>query len=541
MPQQQTNVQIAAPGFSGLNTQESPVGMSLAYASVADNCVIDNYGRIASRKGLKHYNSTPAATLGFVNPAEKTFEFIDIKGVSWLFVVGGGKIYLQQQSTPWALVEVAYPGGYATVSSTQNNWQMVSLDDRCYFIQEGLIPLEFHAQTGLLTAMTTASSYPGTTLGHPSCATVAFGRLFVGGFDLQKSLIVYSILNVSGALTWAGTIDVTQFWPGGADTITAIKAHNGFLIIFGKRSIIVYKVPDTGPEFATLEDTIEGMGCIARDSVVEVGTDLYFLDSTGARSFGRTITEKSLPIGDISWNIKTDIQKLIKNTPSKNIVGVYNPEENLYTLSFPTQNTLVCFNTKGYLENGSLKATMWPLLAAWGGCRTVSGKTFYCGIGGLFEYTGAEDLSYLSVGPLRYHTTTPTVIGNTSYNIAFKYWTQAQHFDKPVNLKILKQLDITFIGGTNVTLFLKWDFNYAGLPTSMYLNYQSGSLRSFYNEGFEYSSGAEYTSQGESVQTHSINIWGSGKVVKFGFEADVFGAPFSIQELNMQALLGRMS
>jgi hypothetical protein len=540
MVQQLNNIQIAAPGFSGLNTQESPVGMSLAYASVADNCVIDNYGRIASRKGLSQYTKSVNSTLGLTAPAEKTFEFIDVTGDSWLFVVGNGKIYRQQQTTPWGLVELAYPGGYSAVTSTQNNWQMVALDDRCYFIQEGLIPLQFLASTGLLTAMGTAPSYP-SALGHPSCATTAFGRLFVGGFDLQKSLIVYSSLNAGGALTWAGTIDVTQFWPAGVDTITAIKAHNGFLIIFGKRSVIIYAVPDTGPEFATLADTIEGIGCVARDSLVEVGTDLYFLDATGARSFGRTITEKSVPIGDISWNIKTDIQRLIKNTLPKDIVGVYNPEDNLYTVSFPTQNTLVCFNTKGYLENGSLKTTMWPLLAAWGGCRTVSGKTFYSGIGGLFEYTGAEDMSYLSVGPLRYHTATPTVVGDTVFNIPFKYWTQPQHFDKPVNLKLLKQLDITFIGGTDVTLYLKWDFNYQGSPTSMYLNYQAGSLQALYNEGFEYNLGAEYSGQGETVQTHSINIWGSGKVVKFGFEADVFGAPFSIQELNMQALLGRMS
>ena len=37
---------IAAPGFYGLNTQESSVTLSSGYALEATNCVIDIHGRL---------------------------------------------------------------------------------------------------------------------------------------------------------------------------------------------------------------------------------------------------------------------------------------------------------------------------------------------------------------------------------------------------------------------------------------------------------------------------------------------------------------
>ena len=40
---------ISAPGFFGLNTQDSPLDLAAGYALVATNCIIDQYGRIGSR------------------------------------------------------------------------------------------------------------------------------------------------------------------------------------------------------------------------------------------------------------------------------------------------------------------------------------------------------------------------------------------------------------------------------------------------------------------------------------------------------------
>ncbi len=42
---------IVAPGFMGLNTQDSSVALESGFATQAMNCVIDKFGRIGARKG----------------------------------------------------------------------------------------------------------------------------------------------------------------------------------------------------------------------------------------------------------------------------------------------------------------------------------------------------------------------------------------------------------------------------------------------------------------------------------------------------------
>ena len=50
MAQPLQTITISAPGFFGINTQDSPIGLNPAFASIADNCVIDQYGRIGARR-----------------------------------------------------------------------------------------------------------------------------------------------------------------------------------------------------------------------------------------------------------------------------------------------------------------------------------------------------------------------------------------------------------------------------------------------------------------------------------------------------------
>ena len=55
---------VSAPGFMGLNTQDSSVSLEAGYATVANNCVIDKFGRIGARKGwiLSHTTNTDLST-----------------------------------------------------------------------------------------------------------------------------------------------------------------------------------------------------------------------------------------------------------------------------------------------------------------------------------------------------------------------------------------------------------------------------------------------------------------------------------------------
>ena len=60
MPQQLQTFSITAPGFNGLNSQDSSLDLSTGWALVANNCVIDQYGRIGPRGKQAFSEKAPA-------------------------------------------------------------------------------------------------------------------------------------------------------------------------------------------------------------------------------------------------------------------------------------------------------------------------------------------------------------------------------------------------------------------------------------------------------------------------------------------------
>ena len=92
MAQPTQTASIAAPGFFGLNIQESAVSLSSGFALEANNCVIDRYGRIGARRGWTPVNSTVNTDLGSANPVEFMFELTD-NGSSQFISAGNNKLF----------------------------------------------------------------------------------------------------------------------------------------------------------------------------------------------------------------------------------------------------------------------------------------------------------------------------------------------------------------------------------------------------------------------------------------------------------------
>ena len=55
---------IAAPGFKGVNTQDSSITLEDGFATVANNCIIDRFGRIGARKGWIPSHTANATVTG---------------------------------------------------------------------------------------------------------------------------------------------------------------------------------------------------------------------------------------------------------------------------------------------------------------------------------------------------------------------------------------------------------------------------------------------------------------------------------------------
>ena len=352
MAQQLQNITVAAPGFAGLNTQDSPIGIDPSFASVADNCVIDQLGRIGARKGWEAVSTNGSSVLGTSRGIETMYEFIDNSGDKVVLSAGNNKVF-KGTST---LTDIT-PSSY---TPSANNWKVVTLNNHVYMFQRGHEPLIGTDESGsFVLEKMSAHSHSTGTAPQGNEVLAAYGKLFVADVIGNKHTVYWSDTLNGHAWTGGatGSLDVTLVWPTGFDEITALAAHNGFLIIFGKKSILVYSGASS-PASMTLTDTVEGVGCIARDSVQHTGTDILFLSESGVRSFGRTVQEKSMPMRDISKNVRSDLLSLVLNSTNP-IKSLYSAEEAFYLLSIPDSNTVYCFDMRRQLEDGSNRVTTW--------------------------------------------------------------------------------------------------------------------------------------------------------------------------------------
>jgi len=507
MAQPLQSINLVAPAFKGINTEDSPLAQDPSFADIADNAVIDKRGRIASRKGYSVL-TTDKTVLGTAK-IRSIKEFEDSSGNRKIFSVGNNKII----SGTTTLVDET-PASYTI---TADNWKMVNFNNKIYFFQRGYEPLVYDNAGGSVVKLSTVSGAAGvasTMYGNEVIS--AYGRLWTADFSSDKSTIYWSDLLIghdwSGGTS--GSIDVSKVWPDGYDEIVALAAHNGLLIIFGKHSIIAYSGAEA-PATMVLADTVAGVGCVDRDTVQHTGTDVLFLSHTGLKSFGRTIQEKSMPISSLSGNVTKDIIALLQNE-SEFYRTVYSPEEGFYLITFTAQDTTFCFDVRGTLENGAYRVTRWPGTGFTAYARKEDGTLLIGNGNGISEYTGNDD---------------------NGASFRFKYYSPGLTFGDPSRLKILKKLRPTIVGANSAVVFLKWAYDFDSFFQTAEFTV-GNQVTGYYNES-EYNTTVEFTG-GDLTSRRGINTTGGGGVITIGLEADIDGSGLSLQEINVLALMGKV-
>jgi hypothetical protein len=509
MAQPLQNITIAAPAFKGLNTQDSPLSGDVQYASVVDNAIIDTFGRIGARKGLQALTENPE----LLNGATPTVihEYEDASGNLKLLTIADNKIF-EGTST---LVDIT-PSGY-TVSD--ENYSIVNFNDKAYLFNKNHQPLIYDTTNGLVEMVASSGTAP-----QGDIAIGGFGRLWVSGIPSTPNTIYWSDLLIGDA--WnsgsSGSIDLDKVWPDGSDKVTALAIWNGFLIIFGYNSIVIYQGAED-PATMSLADTINGVGCVARDTVQATGTDLLFLSSRGVMSLGRVIQEKSNPINDVSKNVRDDLINFWRQE-TQPVRSVYSPVDSFYLLLFPTNNLIYCFDTRGLLDNGGFRVTTWT---------TANHRCFH---------TRQDDTLLIgnSLGVNRYINYTDN---NESYTL--RYYSNPLSFGNPAQVKMLKKITPTLITSGNTQVNVKWSYDVTNDYKTQ--TYQVSSVgASYFGEALFYSTEAItndsglFTSGSDKVSIKRINTSGSGNLVNVGLESVIQGASMSIQEFNIQATIGRI-
>ena len=550
MPQQQINIPLPSPGFGGLNTEDSPLTSDPSFCAVANNCTIDKLGRLSSRKGFKYLTTNPTV-LG-TSPISIIGEYInEVNGVTTLFVCGNKKIFIQQTVTPFELVDQAavLPAGYGI---TGDNWQMAQLNDKMYFVQAGQEPLVYTGGSSPTWAKVTMTGIAGAN-GYPNCVHAAFGRLWFAGFDNNPTSISWS--SILNGTVWnaggSGSLQTSEYWPSGYGTITAITAHNNFLVVFGENNILVYNTTSDVVNSLRLSDTIEGIGCLARDSLAPTGEDFMFCDASGIRSLNRTLQDSTLPLNDVSSNIRNELQAAIRNEQVTNISGVFHHEDSFYCCFFKSSRSAYIFDTWQPLQTGAFRATRWDILNVNCGFRSRNRTTFFGGLGGVYVYLGAEDVAL------------DLADNAVTTRILMQYQSNPLNLGSPANILFPKQVDVTVVGGLSGTLTLSWGFNFiANLTNAIQKDINVNTTFSNWTpfvagvgvpakpdatkaaEWVQATPQAnarigEYTTSYE-VSSLKYNVWGSGRNLSIGFNANIQGSLLSIQEINIQALQGRL-
>ena len=497
---------LVSPGFWGVNSQDAGTSIPKEHALRAENAVIDNFGRLAARKGWVQLSDSSYSD---TNRVTVIHEYIGSTGQTQLLFIAGNTVYKLTNSTVTAI--------YSNNNLLAANWKAVNFNSKSYFFQRGYTPLVYDGTA--MIPMTSSGTYSGTVQKAHE-VTAGFGRLWNIDTDTDKVTLQWSDLLIGEAYTGgsSGTLNLTNVFPRGAARATALAVFNNFLVIFCDKAILIYQGADD-PATMVLYDTIEGVGCIARDSVCEVGTDILFLSDTGVRSLGRIVSEKSAPIFDISYNVRDELMtKVDANNNNDGIKSVYNDVDGFYLLSLPTLAESYCFDLKKRLENNVCRVTTWSI-APRSMTLTRDHKLMFGFVGILGQYGGYSD-------------------NGDPYQ--FRYDTTYLTNDKLDQTKILKQGRLIVRGGAGYSLGINWGFDYGDFERGVVTTAEAiPSHQTEYNTtGDEYGID-DYYANPVFIKPIRFSLGGQGRTYQFSVRCIIDNQPFSVQELSVFSKIGR--
>lgn len=495
----------SAPGFYGLNKQQSGDVLPAGWATEAQNCVFDEVGRLATRKGTKNAHSSQLAA-----DVETIHEYIDGAGNRLKIFAADNKLYKLVGST------VTDISGTIT-TPTGDNWQFTNFNGKCIGVQAGHDPVVIATVGGNFADITVngASVYDLDTI-QPDNVLAAFGRLWF----IKDNFLYYSD-SLDETLV-DGRLDLFTTWRKGSDEGVACAEFNGLLVIFGRRNTAFYQgAADPTAGTFQLVDNIGDIGCIARDSIQSIGTDMLFLSYTGVRSLRRTIQNGVAPLNDVSRNNRDYIIGLYSE--NEKVKSVHFEKERFYLLSFPLQNKVFVFDVLAPMEDGSYRMTEWDIEHN-SFCATYD-STLYIGYNQyVCTYEGYTD-------------------GQTSAGVAGT--TYPYNFEGPWNdfgqevedyIKIPKKGSIHYFSQAQMTIQYKYVFDYRD-------NFETRQIVSRNFEQAEWGEAewgeAEWGSIG-SFQESRVHPSRDGRIVKFGCKIAEVQSEFALQRIDMQAKIGKM-
>jgi len=421
------------------------------------------------------------------------------------------------QTSGWLALSVVDSTGSAT---TLNNATVKKLRTSTHtfggvhevVIVDGKNLPSIYSGSGNVTLLPSSSSTTGASI-----TTDFRNRQFYAGFSTNPDNIIFSDGSDAAGFT---NLQAATFSVG--FNITGMAKFRDGLFVFGKDRIKKV-VPDATLTFAQQEVT-NNIGCIATDSIIELGGDVLFLASDGIRPIQGTAR-----IGDIELEtVSKPVQQLLQSLPDthdlENMSSVVIRNKSQFRYFFPKTTTAQA-DTPGII----------------GGLRFADRRVGWefgelLGIRSFVATSGlVNDVEMILHGDLNGEIFRQEV-GSTfnGGDVTAVYASPFLYFDSTERRKIYQHISLfTRPEGTatiNLGIAYNWDDPNTPDPTTYSLT-TAGALARYTTTASTYD--ASFTFDGSSSPVLETNIQGSGRAISLVITSTGTQAPYSISGFSI--------
>ena len=373
-------------------------------------------------------------------------------------------------------------------------------------------------KTILTDGINPAATYDGTTYtqithsaapSDPKFAVDYANHMFLAGDPAHPTKLFFSapLAETDFATSnGAGVISV------GFD-IVAIKPFRDVLYIFGTNAIKSLKGTSTS-DFV-LSGVTHDLGCLASDSIIEIGGDLLFLSQDGMRPISGTNRIGDVELETISKNIQSLFTDIVFNIDLNGLSSVVIRKKSQFRIFFSAAES------QGII--GGIRAQQEGFAFEFGQLLGIEATCAASGYLGQYEFVihGTSD------GKVHRQE-----IGNSfnGVDIFSLYQTPYLYMDNPEQRKIMHKVSTYLRSEGDNELILSVVYDYEDINVMNPANYTmtTKGAAAYFNEA-TYDSTAIFSGNPSPIQT--INISGSGKSVSFKYVTNGTDASHSIQGL----------
>lgn len=295
--------------------------------------------------------------------------------------------------------------------------------------------------------------------------------------------------------------------------IVQIKPFRDALYIFGSNNIRKL-VGNTIADFV-VENVTDDLGCMATDSVIEIGGDLLFLSQDGLRPVSGTDKIGDVNLETVSKDIQSVFTDIVFNVDLDGLNAVVVRQKTQFRIFFKASDS------QGII--GGFRQTPNGLQFEYGQLLGIEATCADSGYLGQYEYVIHGD----STGKVHRQERGNSFAGNPIFSV---YQTPYLHMEDPEQRKIIYSIN-TYLrseGDNNLVLSVLYDYeDFNTLNPNNYTLTTAGAA-AYFNEAL-YDSTAIFDGNPSPVQR--VNVSGSGKAVSFKYVTNDTNASHSIQGL----------